>query len=220
MEPMQITGYTDGKFQTPTGSVYSLMLNPDSLKWNRSIEYNAKRTPGASSPSQKYLCTPSDKLSFEAVIDCTGVVDNTRTDMETEINGLKNIVFTFNGTIHRPNFVQLQWGKTLIFNGVLDSFDTSYTLFKPDGDPLRARISLAFSSYLAPDVVPLKDNKESPDVTHVVDVVEGISLPQMCDNVWNNEMKYVQVAKYNDLNKFRNLHGVDRIFFPPIIPQN
>ena len=65
MEPMQITGYSDGQFKTPTGSVYSLMLNPDSLKWNRSIEYNAKRTPGASSPSQKYLSTPSDKLSFE-----------------------------------------------------------------------------------------------------------------------------------------------------------
>jgi len=217
LELMKITAYTDEGFQSPFGKPYSVMINPESLKWTRSIDYNTTQAPNKSSPSQTYKSSPSDKLNFDIVIDCTGIVDSKRTDMFTEIAALEEIVFKYNGKIHRPNFVKVQWGQSMMFKGVLNSFDTSYTLFKPDGNPLRAKISLGFSMYVSPTTVTKLDAQESPDISHLVTVVEGMTLPQLCLQTWGDDKNYVQVAKFNGLNKFRNLKGIDKLIFPPII---
>jgi hypothetical protein len=219
LELMKITGYTDEQFQTAfAGSPYSVMINPDAIKWQRSVEYNEQQAANTSSASQKYKSTPSDKVNFDIVIDCTGIVDAKRTDMATEIQALETIVFTYNGQIHRPNFVKIQWGKDITFKGVLTSFDISYSLFKPDGSPLRAKISLSFSQYISPQTVQELDKPQSPDVSHLVTVTAGMTLPQLCQQVWHNEAYYIQVARFNDLNKFRNLEGGKKLLFPPLIP--
>jgi hypothetical protein len=219
LQLMKITCYTDEEFQTPfeDPSSYSLMINPDTIKQQRTIDYNSVQAPDTSSSSQKFKSSPSDKLSFDIVIDCTGVVDPKRTSMFKEVTALENIVSKYNGEIHRPNFVSIQWGSNPPFKGVLTSFDVSYTLFRPDGSPLRAKISLSFNSYVSPKTAARQNNNASPDVTHLVDVEQGVTLPQLCQQVWKNSNYYVQVAKYNDLNKFRNMEGTEQLIFPPII---
>jgi hypothetical protein len=218
LQLMKLIAFTDETFQTPVaGLPYSVMMNPDSIKWGRSIEYNEQQAPDSSAPSQKYKSTPSEKLSFDIVIDCTGIVDSLRVVMLAEITALENVVYTYNGTIHRPNFVKIIWGLGLSFNGVLTSFDTTYTLFSPAGNPLRAKVSLAFSEYIAPTTVAVQDGDESPDMTHMVDVVQDVNLPQLCQQVWGDNSYYVQVARFNGLNKFRNLKGISRLIFPPIV---
>lgn len=218
LQLMKIIGYKDEEFQNAVGKSYTLMMNPESVKRQQSIEYNEQQAPDSSSASQKYKSTPSEKLSFDIVIDCTGVVDSKRTNMSDEIDALEKIVYTYNGEIHRPNFVKIQWGKNLTFKGVLTSLDTTYTLFKPDGSPLRAKISLSFTQYISPSTVKKEDQQESPDITHMLITKEGDSLPKLSYQVWNDPNYYIQVAKYNGLNKFRKLKGGKKLFFPPIIP--
>ncbi|HEX8014956.1 MAG TPA: hypothetical protein VF465_06970 [Flavobacterium sp.] len=219
LELMKITGYTDEEFQNKfSASPYAFMINPDTIKIQKSIEYNEQQAPATSSASQKYKSTPSDKLSFEIIIDCTGIVDAKRIDMAQEIEALETIIYTYNGKIHRPNFVKVQWGQNITFNGVLDSIDISYTLFKPDGSPLRAKISLAFSQYISPKSVTMIDAPQSPDLTHIVNVTEGMSLPQLCLQTWDDDSLYIQVAQFNNLNKFRNLKGINKLIFPPVNP--
>jgi len=218
LELLRITAYTDENFQNAfKAKPYTVMINPESLKWDRSVEYNEKQAPDSSSPSQKYKSTPAEKLNFDIIIDCVGIVDSKRTDMNAEIELLESVVYSYNGDIHRPNFVKVQWGKNIVFKGVLKSFDTTYTLFKPDGSPLRAKVSLGFTEYISPDQVAKEDKEESPDVTHLIAVQEGDNLPGLCQKVWNDNSFYIQVAEYNQLNKFRNLEGVENLLFPPII---
>ena len=224
MELMKFTGYTDEKFQSLLKDAsskvippYSLMINPESIKMTRSIDYNTQQVPNTSAPSQKFKSSPSSGISFDVVIDCTGIVDKDRTNMAIEVKKLETIIYTYNGKIHRPNFVKLQWGQSLTFNCVLTSFDIQYTLFKPNGSPLRAKISMSFEQYISPSTVEKKDKKQSPDVSHIVTVVKGLSLPQLCKEVWDNDLYYIKVAKYNDLNKFRHLKGGEKLIFPPII---
>lgn len=217
LQAMKLTAYKDKEYQTKVGSPYAVMINPESLKWQKSIQYDENQAPDSSSPSQKYKSTSSDKLSFEIVIDCTGVVDAKRLNMKKEVDAIETIVYTYNGSIHRPNFVKIQWGKDLMFKGVLTSMDINYTLFKPDGSPLRAKISLNFSQYISAKTVTKKDNPQSPDLSHRLTVVEGDNLPKLSYQIWNDENYYIQVAKHNKLNKFRKLTGGQQLVFPPII---
>ena len=221
LELMKITGYTDEEFQNKfPGNPYVLMINPDNIKLQKAIDYNEQQAPATSSTSQKFKSIPSDKLTFDTVIDCTGIVDAKRTDMSKEIKALETIIYTYNGKIHRPNFVKVQWGENITFNGVLNSIDISYTLFRPDGSPLRAKIALVFSQYISPSTETKIISPKSPDLTHIVSVVEGMSLPQLCLQTWDDDSLYIEVAKFNNLNKFRNLGGVNKLLFPPVIQSN
>ena len=218
---LKIQGYTDKNFtEELEGKPYKVMINPESIKWYKSIDYSHQE-PAADSPGpcEEYKYTPSDNLSFDIVIDCTGVVDPNRTNMETEIKALERIIYTYNGEIHRPNYVEIRWGK-IVFRSVLKSFNTTYTLFKPNGDPLRARISLTFGEYMSPKEREKRKAKKSADITQVVEVVDGDTLPQLCKKIWNDESHYIQLARYNNLNKFRNLKGGMKLLFPPIINPN
>ncbi len=214
---MKITAYQDEKFSNSVGSPYTLMLNPESLKWDRSIEYNEQQPLDSGASSSKYKVTPGERLSFDIVIDCTGVIDSSRVDLPAEIKQLKAVVYEYNGDIHRPNFVGINWGSSLTFLGLLTNFDTSYTLFKPDGTPLRAKISLKFSSFVDPVTAAKEGGDNSPDLTHLVDVIAGDSLPQLSSRIFNTPDYYIQLAEFNQLNKFRNLIPGTTLVFPPII---
>lgn len=217
LQPLEIVGYTDEEFKKPlSGKSYTVMINPESIKWSRSIAYNKETAQDTGGEVERYLNTPMDNLSFDIVIDCTGIVDQKKRSMKKEIAALERIVFNYNGKIHRPNFVKIHWG-TLVFQSVLKSFNTTYTLFKPDGSPLRAKISLSFGKYVSAKDLEKQKKKTSPDVSHLVQVVQGNTLPELCEKVWNDPYYYIQVAKFNGLNKFRCLKGGEQLIFPPIV---
>lgn len=217
LQLMKIYGYDDGQYKKKN-SEYIVMINPESLKWDREIMYNEQQAPDSGGSSKKYKYTPGYKLSFDIIIDGTGVVDSSRTNCMKEIKALQNVVYTYKGKTHRPNFVVIHWGGDITFHGVLTNFDTNYTLFKPNGSPLRAKISLKFSSYTDPVKLAKEEAKKSPDMTHLVEVVDGDTLPSLCENVWTDPLQYVNVAEFNGLNKFRKLKSGTKLVFPPLIP--
>ena len=64
------------------------------------------------------------------------------------------------------------------------------------------------------------ENNSSPDLTHLVDVVDGDTLPGLCEKIWKDNSYYIKVAEHNNLNKFRQLTGGEQLTFPPIIQPN
>lgn len=215
---MRIVAYSDGEYSSKiSGLEYIVMLNPESLKWGRSIEYSEIAPVDASAVTPKFNKTLGESLSFDIVIDCTGVVDSKRVDLPGEIKKLADVVYTYNGKIHRPNFVGVFWGKGVNFKGVLNSFDSSYTYFRSDGTPLRAKVSLNFTSYIDPKVREKLEGKESPDISHHVTVVDGDSLPGISQKLFDSPNYYIQIAKANKLNKFRQLKPGIELTIPPII---
>ncbi|CAM4138980.1 hypothetical protein [Pseudoalteromonas byunsanensis] len=218
LKKMRIVAYSDEKFTSKVDE-YVVMLNPEQIKLDRSINYNEEQAPDSGKLSSKYRSTPGEKLSFDLVVDCTGVVDSTRTDMPTELNQLQKVVYTYNGDIHRPNYVIVYWGQGLSFQGVLTAFDTNYTFFKPDGTALRAKVSLRFTSYLDPSTAAKEEDKKSPDLTHRIAVVEGDSLPQISQQVYQDPDLYVQLGAFNQLNKLRNIKAGSVLSAPPLRSQ-
>jgi len=217
MSNMTIVAYSDEKFSAKvSGGSYEVMLNPDKLQHNRGIQYNEETAVDSSAPSAKYNKTNSEKLSFELVIDCTGVVDSKRVNLPDEIKKLSTVVYNYNGTIHRPNFIIVTWG-TLVFQGVMSSFNLSYTFFKPDGTPLRAKASLEFTSYIDPATRSRKDNQKSPDMSHRIVISEGDSLPQISQKIYRSSNYYIQIAQANGLNKFRQLQAGSTVIVPPLV---
>ena len=214
---LAITSYSDNACQSKQGT-YQAMLNPEKINYRRSIDYNEQQAPGSSAPSQKYKATPPTSLSFDLTIDCTGVVDAKRTDLSEELKNLRDVVYDYHGNVHRPYFVIIRWGIGETFKGVLTSIDTTYSLFDPDGVPLRATVSLSFKSYLDPKAVAQEEDNSSPDLTHRVPVVAGDTLPLISNRIYGDPTYFVQLAAINKLDKLRTLTPGTVLIVPPLVP--
>ncbi len=196
---------------------FEVMLNPSSYKHDFAIQYNTQETLGQSGGELKFSATDLEKVNFDIVIDGTGVVDTggSLVEVKTQVENLKTIVYDYDGTQHEPTPVRLLWGS-LIFFGRLTTMSVDYTLFKPSGEPLRAKVSLAFSGFMSKNEESLKANRSSPDLTHIVEVRAGDSLPLLCYKIYKNPSYYTDIARVNNLGSFRGLEPGTRLQFPPL----
>ncbi len=199
---------------------FEVMLNPASYSHAYEIKASESKAFGASSAETKFDKVPPEKVSFDIVIDGTGAVQPPTgkppfPDVKTQIKHLVSIVYAYVGAEHSPNYVRLLWG-TLIFFGTLTTMSSEYTLFKPSGAPIRAKVKLAFKGFQSASESSLKANLSSPDLDHVVEVKAGDTLPLLCHRVYKDSGYYPAIAKINDLVNFRNLVPGTRLRFPPL----
>lgn len=224
LEKMVLTAYTDDSFTaTSQKSEMTVYINPDQYTHSYKIIYNNTQAQGSSAGSPEYNRTPSDEVKFQLIFDGTGVVPSTipgvppysEDGIVTQIDKFMKLAFDYDGEIHSPNFIQLSWG-TLIFNCRLSALNITYTLFKPDGTPLRAKADVTFVEYRNQQEIAKEENALSPDLTRVVTVKGGDTLPLLCYGIYGSSTYYVEVARYNQMSGFRELIPGEQLLFPPL----
>jgi LysM repeat protein len=203
-----------------SGDPFTVMLNPSEVTQSRSISYSKTSATNANVTTTTFHTTDAEKLNFSIILDGTGVVPPTSPsatvkDVATLVKELCALAYAYDGTIHEPHRVQLLWG-TLIFFGRLESMTTKYTLFKPSGDPLRAKVDLGLLSSVSKEEAVLTANRNSPDLSHVVEVRQGDTLPLLCKRIYGDPGYYLDVAQFNRLVDFRNLQPGRKLHFPPL----
>lgn len=219
---MTIVRYTVDKTGTTAidDSVsFKVMLNPADVKHNRAIVYDETKAQGAPAIDPKFAAAGVETLAFALVVDGTGVAPllpgETRRDVKTQLDQLNKVVYQYVGNQHEPGRVRLLWG-TLIFFGRMQTMSTHYTLFKPSGAPLRAKVDLSFLGAMSKRETELVSNLSSPDLTHLVEVRDGDTLPLLCNRIYGDPGYYLDVARFNQLTDFRKLKPGGKLHFPPL----
>lgn len=202
------------------GAAFEVMLNPQKFQHNQSISYDSKEPPGATGSPNRFIRMPPGTASCELMIDGTGAVPmptgQRRLDVDTQIDKLRDIVYQFNGDKHEPGHVKLVWGTLLLYVR-LTSMKVDYTLFQPDGAPLRAAVGLSFTEFFNYKEARAKARLSSPDLTHAVIVREGDTLPLLCQRIYGDQGYYLAVARENALTDIRRLVPGSRLRFPRLV---
>jgi LysM repeat protein len=217
-----------GKISLETGAdkKFKVMINPKGYEHNYSISYSKAAAMGSTGSDQKFNSTNPDKITFDIWIDGSGVVRDYSTlinlgslipksTVKTQLKQLNKVVYNYDGVDHEPNVVRLLWGS-MLFYGRLESMSVSYKLFKPNGEPLRAMVKLAFSGFVSKEEESLKAKRSSPDLTHVVEVKAGDTLPLLCNRIYKDCSYYLAVAEVNGIDHFRNIKPGQKLYFPPL----
>lgn len=222
LEKLLVEAYEDESYSRPDGEM-RLLINPEKYTRTYTICYSDRQAQGSPGGSPLFNKIPSEKMKLELVFDGTGVVPGpvpgvvpfTGDGITEQIEEFIGLVFTYEGGIHSPRYLRLVWG-TLSFRCRLTELSLTYTLFKPDGTPLRARGDATFLQFSSPELLARDANPQSPDMTHVRTVVAGDTLPLLCWQIYGNSDWYAWVAGCNGLTGFRDLRVGSQLLFPPL----
>ena len=212
---MEIVAYENNKYLGYGKSSCTVKINPASYSHTHKVNYNNTTSEGAPGAPLKFKGIPPESVSFEIYFDATGAIEDSTIPVLDQIDELKKICFDYNGDIHEPNYLILSWGS-LVFKCKLTSLDINYTLFKPNGTPLRAKTSVKFEEANSANMIAREADEKSPDLTHRQIIKEGDTLPLICYNVYGDCSYYLEVAKANKIVNFRNLVPGTALYLPPI----
>lgn len=195
------------------GPPYVAMFNPENWQTQDNIQYNDAQSLGGKDSQQRFQYQGTKTLSIDLIVDGTGAGGETR-EVLVDILALQKTT-GFNGDEHRSNKLIVIWG-TQIFKGVLQTMSVKYTLFRANGTPLRATVSLGFGGDTPRLESILQMNLKSADLTHRRTVKSGDRLDLLCQNIYRDSRYYLEVAEKNRLTSFRKLPVGDELIFPPV----
>jgi hypothetical protein len=223
LEKMLILAFADSESAENGGlaeadASFETMINPESYTLAYKLKFsNSGQGQGTSGRQLKYEYTEPEEITFDFLFDNTGIIDgNPRDSIADDIQQFKEVLIAYQGDSHEPRHLKLVWGENSIFKGRVTEVSINYKLFKPDGTPIRAVATVKFKSSIEDLKRAARENNSSPDLTHVRKVRAGDTLPLMCYRIYGDPKYYLEVARVNGINNFRNLTPGTDIFFPPL----
>ncbi|NER96091.1 MAG: hypothetical protein F6J86_19975 [Symploca sp. SIO1B1] len=215
-------------------------FNPESYSLQYNNEYSKPQGINTTGKKSKYIKTPPKKLALTLIFDGRDFNNGSKSNTNRKILGAINPIFSapenialgvgdvykqvqkflklayeMDGKKHEPNSLKIVWGD-LSFKGYLETVDVKYTLFTRSGNPLRANLDVVFIGELEESKRVKEENKSSPDLTHVREVKNSDTLPLMAQEIYEDSAYYIQLARANNLNNFRQLKPGTTINLPPI----
>jgi hypothetical protein len=214
LEKLLIRAYESADYSGSPVGQFESFVNPNEITLAYEMEYDAAQGSGTTGSRMNFKKVKPGDLSLTFFIDGTGA-NGSPIDVQERVEQFQTIT-GYNGNIHRPNYLKVNWGTLQVKRCVLKSASIAYKLFKSDGVPLRAVITATFTDSTDDQTRVALAQDQSPDLTHVRLVTAGDTLPAMCFRVYGDPHFYLEVARVNGIDNFTKLVPGTRVFFPPL----
>ncbi len=224
LQKLVIRSFNDRNFSDEKKDrLFSTPINPETFSQSFKVSADDKGGHGNQGNEVKYKSSPPEELKLDFILDGTKVMEgygSTNKELfskpvHDQLEALKKCVYYVIPETHRPPFLTVFWGTEINFRCVLVSLDVNFTLFEPDGSPLRAKVSASFKAHKTREEIQAENKLSSPDLTHYRKITEGNRLDLMTFSIYNDSKYFLQVAKSNDLTNLRKLKTGNELYFPP-----
>lgn len=212
LEKLLIIAYKSPDYSGAPVGAFTTYVNPNEITLSYEMEYDSAQGSGTTNSRMEFKKIKPGDLALNFFIDGTGARGD-RVDVQIKVKQFQTVT-GYNGNIHRPNYLKVVWGTMQVKRCVLKSSSIAYKLFRPDGVPLRAVITANFTDNSDDMTRQAIAQDKSPDLTHLRLVKAGDNLPAICFEVYGDPSYYLEVARANGIDNFRNLTPGTRIFFP------
>lgn len=219
LHKITIWSYKDKEFNTKL-SEFKVPINPESYSQNYKINLDTQKGHGQQGTDPKYKSTDPEQFKLDIILDGTRTMEgydasHDKKTVKQQLEDFQKCVYYMQGEIHRPRFLKIFWGEEINFPCVLSQLDINYTLFYPDGSPMRIKISATFLKYLSEKKREAEQKKHSPDLTHERITASADRLDLLTYNIYNDSKYFLQVARINGLTSVRRLGTGRKLIFPP-----
>lgn len=199
---------------------YDVQYNPTELTFDKQAQLAEIGIPGLDAPIQQFVRGNAEKLTLELFCDTTdqgtGINATSVTNETDKFYQLVKII----PRLHAPPVVTFYWNDEFSgnhvgeawdghrrnsFTGVAESVKQRFTMFSPEGVPLRATVTLTLREW-RPIEQQLKELKlESPDRTHRHQLGAGESLSALAARYYERAAEWRPIATNNAIEDPRRL---------------
>jgi Contractile injection system tube protein/LysM domain len=186
----------------------SVLINPFEYTLEKENEFASIGIPGSQSPLLQFTRGGLETLSMELFFDSY----EERGDVRRHTDQITNLL-KIDGSINAPPVIRFIWG-TLSFTCVLKRASRKFTLFLPDGTPVRSTMNVTFQKYGINREAA--DNRSgSPNKTRVHTVSEGDSLWSLSARFYGSSGLWRLIAEKNEIGDPLKLKPGTQITIPP-----
>ena len=183
-------------------------FNPDTFQIGKTIEWQTTTTIGGDVSQIEFSGGKAHELGpIEFLFDTTGSGEDVREQYKVLTDELAQIdpdtVNPRTGKGHPPK-CKFHWGSFLSFTAVITKIDQTFTMFKADGTPLRAKVKVTFLE-VPEDLQPQNPTSRS-DPRKVWMVQEGQTLDWIAHQEYGDSAQWRHIAETNDLMDPRDLY--------------
>jgi len=198
---------------------FKVMFNPNTYSISKNITWTGATSPEINAPTLSFSGADGRTLSLELFYDVTEPVNDVLVDdVRQETNKMVELT-RIQRDLHRPPVLQITWGDDssdrfdFPFIGVVTQLTQRFTLFRADGKPVRATLTVAFKEFC--DVE--KDKKQTdPEFTTRL-VKRGDTLTNIAAEVYGDPTRWRVIAEANRLDDPRRLDVGSRLALPKLV---
>jgi nucleoid-associated protein YgaU len=212
-----------------TGRTVEVQFNPTELAFNKTAQFAEIAIPGLDAPVLQFVRGGTETLSVELFFDTT---DDGMADFATSVTDKVERFYDLvkqNRTTHAVPRCLFSWGAPpsgaaqgkkpvsnapFYFKCVVESVDRKFTLFSPEGVPLRARVTVKMREYQT--VEEMTRTLESADHTKAHVLQRRERLDQIAAREYDTPAEWRRIAEANDIDDPRSVRPGTVLKVPPI----
>jgi len=200
--------------------LFEVQFNPTELTFDKQAQIAEIAIPGLDAPIQQFIRGNAEKLTIELFCDTTeegiGLNAKSVTKETDKFYQLVKIV----PTLHAPPVVTFLWNSEFsgnrvgdawgsnrrsTFTGVAESVRQRFTMFSPEGVPLRATVTLVLREWRPIEQQLDELNPSSPDRTHRHRLSIGETLSALAARYYQRPSEWRAIADENEIEDPRRL---------------
>lgn len=187
-----------------------VLFNPAEYDLQKSVNYGTQEIAGLTTPLTQFVHGEARTLSMELFFDTY----EDGGDVREETKKIDDLL-AIDGQLHAPPIVKFVWGP-LSFTSVVESVDERFTMFRPNGEPVRARVNVTFREYESPEEQAKEPPRKSGDKTTVWRVTQGDTLWAIAAAEYGDPGAWRPIAEANDVANPRDLRRGAELVVPSL----
>jgi len=197
-----------------------VLFNPEEYTLNKDINYAQGTIPGLSGPILQFVNGNMSTLEMELLVDTLEAHPDGKppngpgTDVRILTNRITHLM-EIDPETHAPPVLEFVWGS-LSFICVLARCSQKFIMFKADGIPVRARLTVTFNEYLDPQMEAKRVGRATADYTKQHQVLQGEDLTQLATRFYQNPQLWRPIALANRLDDPRRISAGQRLIIPSL----
>lgn len=194
-----------------------VQFNPTQYSLEKGAQIAEIAIPGLDSPILQFIRGQNERLTLDLFFDSTEMgMAEAAVDVRALTRPFYELVKLQSRT-HAPPRVRFLWGS-LNFKAIVESVRQQFTLFNPQGLPLRATLSVTFREYKTLEEQLSELNLQSADHTKRRVVRQGDTLSGLAAEEYADPREWRRIADANArlIDNPRRLRAGTELEIPPL----
>jgi len=189
-----------------TGSEVACHFNPADFEITRTIRWPDVTSLGKNAPQVRFAGGQSHELTIPLLFDTTATGGDVRGTYQALLDMAVIDSSTQNAKTGKgqPPLVRFEWGLFLSFEAVITAVTQKFVMFKADGTPLRARLSVTFKQ--VDQGVGAQNPTSRSEARKIWIVREGETLDWIAYKEYGDAAQWRHIAETNNLDNPRAIY--------------